>query len=143
MAAASERANRSETEWKAQLTPLQYQVLRLKGTEPAGSGEYDAHFAASGTYVCSGCHAPLYTADKKFDSGCGWPAFYDVLPHAIKKTPVSDDPSCGEIVCAACDGHLGHVIRGEGHKMPTDKRHCINSVAIVFHDDIVAAEPSA
>ncbi|KAF1334393.1 Methionine-r-sulfoxide reductase, partial [Globisporangium splendens] len=88
MAVASERVNRSDAEWKARLTPLQYQVLRLKGTEPAGSGEYDAHFAASGT-------------------------------------------------------HLGHVIRGEGYKTPTDERHCINSVSIVFHDDIVATEPSA
>lgn len=73
----------SDTQWKQQLTPLQYEVLRLKGTEPAGSGEYDKLFA-SGTYVCAGCKAPLYASDQKFDSGCGWPAFYDVLPGAIK-----------------------------------------------------------
>lgn len=77
----------SDAQWQQRLTPLQYEVLRLKGTEPAGSGEYDRHFEA-GTYMCTGCKSPLYKSDTKFDSGCGWPAFYDVLPGAVKVAAV-------------------------------------------------------
>lgn len=73
----------SEADWQQQLTPLQYEVLRLKGTEPQGTGEYNAKFD-EGTYVCAGCKAPLYTSTTKFDSGCGWPAFYQAIPGAIK-----------------------------------------------------------
>lgn len=84
----AQQGNLSDAEWKARLTSVQYEVLRLKGTEPAGTGEYDKHFDA-GTYVCSGCRTPLYTSDTKFDSGCGWPAFYDVIPNAIKASDVA------------------------------------------------------
>jgi methionine-R-sulfoxide reductase len=79
----ADKVNLSEQEWKAKLTPVQYQVLRLKGTERAGTGEYNKHFE-KGTYVCAGCKTPLYTSKTKFDSGCGWPAFYDAIPGAIK-----------------------------------------------------------
>ena len=72
-----------EEEWKKRLTPVQYQVLRLKGTERAGTGAYNKH-KETGVYVCAGCKTPLYTSTTKFDSGCGWPAFYDAIPGAIK-----------------------------------------------------------
>lgn len=86
----ADSAKLSDAEWKAQLTPVQYEILRLKGTERAGTGEYNKHYEA-GTYVCAGCKTPLYTSDTKFDSGCGWPAFFDAIPGAIK---VRLDASC-------------------------------------------------
>lgn len=73
----------SDEEWKQRLTPMQFQVLRLKGTERAGTGEYNKH-KETGVYVCAGCKTPVYTSTTKFDSGCGWPAFYDAIPGAIK-----------------------------------------------------------
>lgn len=75
--------NLSEDEWKQQLTPVQFQILRLKGTERAGTGKYNKTYD-DGVYVCAGCKTPLYTSTTKFDSGCGWPAFYDAIPGAIK-----------------------------------------------------------
>lgn len=78
-----------------------------------------------------GCGAPLYTAKTKFDSGCGWPAFYDGIPGAILEKPDADGRRI-EIVCANCGGHLGHVFRGEGFNTPTDARHCVNSVSISY-----------
>ncbi|DAZ96737.1 TPA: hypothetical protein N0F65_012314 [Lagenidium giganteum] len=122
---------RTDEEWKKVLTPTQFQVLRLKGTERAGTGEYNKHYE-EGTYVCAGCKTPLYTSKTKFDSGCGWPAFYDAIPGAIKSLPDADGRRI-EIVCAKCDGHMGHVFKGEGFKTPTDERHCVNSVSLVFH----------
>ncbi|KAJ8571748.1 hypothetical protein ON010_g5086 [Phytophthora cinnamomi] len=76
----------SDEEWKQRLTPTQFQVLRLKGTERAGTGEYNKH-KETGVYVCAGCKTPVYTSTTKFDSGCGWPAFYDAIPGAIKVRP--------------------------------------------------------
>uniref|UniRef100_A0AAV1TLC6 Peptide-methionine (R)-S-oxide reductase n=1 Tax=Peronospora matthiolae TaxID=2874970 RepID=A0AAV1TLC6_9STRA len=125
----------SEEEWKKRLTPGQYQVLRLKGTERAGTGAYNKH-KETGVYVCAGCKTPLYTSTTKFDSGCGWPAFYDAIPGAIKTIPDAGGRRI-EIVCAKCDGHMGHVFKGEGFKTPTDERHCVNSVSLVFHGNDV------
>ncbi|KAF0776122.1 hypothetical protein DYB30_008422 [Aphanomyces astaci] len=122
--------NLSEGEWRAKLSPEQFRVLRQKGTERAGTGAYNKH-KAEGVYTCAGCDAPLYTSAHKFDSGCGWPAFFDAIPGAIKAVPDADG-SRTEIVCANCDGHMGHVFRGEGFKNPTNERHCVNSVSINF-----------
>ncbi|GAA5998542.1 peptide-methionine (R)-S-oxide reductase [Rhodotorula paludigena] len=127
---------KSDQEWRAQLSPEQFRILREKGTEMAGTGEYDKHYPSKGVYECAGCGTPLYTADMKFKSGCGWPAFFDAIPGAIKE---HRDSSWGmtrtEIVCANCGGHQGHVFRGEGFNNPTDDRHCVNSVSIRFNPD--------
>jgi peptide-methionine (R)-S-oxide reductase len=79
----TDRVELSESEWREKLSAQEYQILRLKGTERAGTGKYNKHYE-EGTYVCAGCKAPLYTSKTKFDSGCGWPAFYDAIPGAIK-----------------------------------------------------------
>nr|AAO72582.1 unknown [Oryza sativa Japonica Group] len=121
---------RSDEEWRAVLSPEQFRILRLKGTELPGTGEYNK-FYGDGVYNCAGCGTPLYKSTTKFDSGCGWPAFFEGLPGAINRTPDPDGRRV-EITCAACGGHLGHVFKGEGFKTPTDERHCVNSVSIKF-----------
>ncbi|OAA61086.1 methionine-R-sulfoxide reductase B2 [Niveomyces insectorum RCEF 264] len=124
---------RSTDEWRAVLNPQQFRILREKGTEAPFSGAYDKHFADAGVYRCAGCDAPLYKADHKFKSGCGWPAYFDSLPGAVKRY---EDRTLGvtrtEIVCANCGGHLGHVFKGEGYPTPTDERHCVNSISLKF-----------
>jgi peptide-methionine (R)-S-oxide reductase len=123
---------KSEAEWKKQLgNGLAYQVLREKGTERAFTGKYwDNH--EEGTYFCAACHLPLFSSKTKFESGTGWPSFYEPL----KKTYVDDhrDVSYGmvrdEVVCARCDSHLGHVF-DDGPK-PTGLRYCMNSVSLTF-----------
>ncbi|KAM0916237.1 hypothetical protein ACQ4PT_010320 [Festuca glaucescens] len=121
---------KSEEEWEAILTPEQFRILRRKGTEYPGTGEYDKLFS-EGTYGCAGCGTPLYKSSTKFNSGCGWPAFYEGFPGAIKRT-VDPDGRRIEITCAACGGHLGHVFKGEGFNTPTDERHCVNSISLKF-----------
>ncbi|KAF8498509.1 peptide methionine sulfoxide reductase msrB [Russula emetica] len=143
---------KSEEEWRAILSPEQFRVLRSKGTERPGTGEYE-HHKATGIYSCVGCNTPLYKSTTKFDSGCGWPAFFEGKNNALRDVwprrvdcifmpavpgAVSRhvDRSFGtertEITCTACGGHLGHVFKGEGYKTPTDERHCVNSVSISF-----------
>ncbi|XP_073108451.1 peptide methionine sulfoxide reductase B5 isoform X2 [Elaeis guineensis] len=95
-----------------------------------GTGQYDKFFG-EGIYECAGCATPLYKSTAKFNSGCGWPAFYDGLPRAINRSPDPDGRRT-EITCAACGGHLGHVFKGEGFNMPTDERHCVNSISLKF-----------
>ncbi|SCV70497.1 BQ2448_1891 [Microbotryum intermedium] len=125
------------TEWQAQLSSEQFRILRKKGTEIAGSGELDKHFADKGVYECAGCGTPLYTADTKFKSGCGWPAFFDAIPGAVTRfTDKSWAMERTEIVCSSCGGHLGHIFKGEGFDTPTDERACVNSVSIRFNDKI-------
>ncbi|KAF9163237.1 Peptide methionine sulfoxide reductase B5 [Actinomortierella ambigua] len=124
-------AQKTDQEWRAVLTPEQFRVLRQKGTERAGTGEYNKH-KAKGVYNCAGCGAALYTSDQKFDSGCGWPAFFDTVPDAVGRHPDPDGHRV-EIVCNACGGHLGHVFKGEGFSTPTDERHCVNSISLNFH----------
>ncbi|KAF5377807.1 hypothetical protein D9757_008101 [Collybiopsis confluens] len=125
-------ANKTEEEWRAVLSPQQFRILRHKGTEPAGTGEYDSHYE-QGVYECAGCGTPLYKSDTKFKSGCGWPAFFDAIPGAVNR---HEDRAFGmvrtEITCAACGGHLGHVFKGEKFPTPTDERHCVNSISLKF-----------
>lgn len=87
----------------------------------------------SGVYTCAGCEAPLYKANHKFKSGCGWPAYFDSIPGAVTR---HEDSTFGmvrtEIVCSNCGGHLGHVFKGEGLATPTDERHCVNSISLNF-----------
>ncbi|KAJ1338338.1 peptide-methionine (R)-S-oxide reductase [Microdochium nivale] len=124
---------RSDDEWRAVLTPEQFRILRQKGTEPPGSGKYDKFHSDTGVYTCAGCEAPLYTANHKFKSGCGWPAYFDSIPGAVTRhTDSTFGMSRTEIVCSNCGGHLGHVFKGEGYATPTDERHCVNSVSINF-----------
>ncbi|KAB8234908.1 Mss4-like protein [Aspergillus alliaceus] len=126
---------RTTDEWRAILSPEQFRILREKGTERPGTGEYDSHYPSQGIYSCAGCNAPLYKASHKFKSGCGWPAYFDSIPGAVTR---HTDRSLGmertEIVCSKCGGHLGHVFKGEGYATPTDERHCVNSVSLRFKE---------
>jgi len=128
------KVNKSEKEWKEILSPEEYNVLRNKGTERPGTGEYNLHFE-DGNYNCKGCGNLLFTGETKFDSHCGWPSFYDVESNEAIR--LITDKSLGmvrtEVVCAKCDGHLGHVF--EDGPEPTGLRYCINSVSISFKKD--------
>jgi peptide-methionine (R)-S-oxide reductase len=121
----------TEEAWKGVLTPEQFRVLREKGTERAFTGEYWNH-KEKGEYTCAGCGEVLFTSDLKFDSGCGWPSFYDSLDRS--KIQEHIDLSHGmrrvEVTCAKCGGHLGHVFP-DGPK-PTGLRYCINSASLGF-----------
>ncbi|KAA8498586.1 Peptide methionine sulfoxide reductase B5 [Porphyridium purpureum] len=122
----------TEQDWKSVLTKQEYAVLREKGTERPGTGEYNKFYPTEGHYVCAACSAPLYSAQAKFDSGCGWPA-YDKCYVGAVKTEV--DTSMGmrrvEIMCNTCGGHLGHVFENEGFTK-TNERHCVNSVSVKY-----------
>ena len=121
---------KSDEEWKAQLTDEQYRVLRLKGTERPFTGSYNIHYE-NGTYACMGCKEPLFESHSKFDSGCGWPSFDQAIKGKIKYLR---DTSHGmirtEIVCANCGSHLGHVF--DDGPTETGQRYCVNSVSIDF-----------
>ncbi|KAI1197033.1 methionine-R-sulfoxide reductase B2 [Nemania serpens] len=120
-------------EWRAVLSKDQFRILREKGTEAPNSSKLDKFFSESGVYTCAGCNAPLYKANHKFKSGCGWPAYFDSIPGAVTR---HEDRTWGmsrtEIVCSNCGGHLGHVFKGEGYATPTDERHCVNGVSLNF-----------
>lgn len=119
-----------DEQWKKKLTPEQYRVLRQKGTDPL-HGPLDRNFA-KGTYHCAGCHTPLYDSSMKWDCGCGWPGFWDCFPDRVREVPDADG-SRTEILCHACNSHLGHVFRGEGFRNPPpNERHCVNSTSLIF-----------
>ena len=122
----------SDDEWKQKLTPGQYQILRQKGTEPPFSGHL-LHSKESGMYTCAACGAPLFDSATKFDSGSGWPSFYDMASKGAIE--LHDDNSLGthrvEATCATCGSHLGHLFDDAPHT-PTGQRFCINSAALDF-----------
>ncbi|MDA1107167.1 MAG: peptide-methionine (R)-S-oxide reductase MsrB [Proteobacteria bacterium] len=121
---------KSDVEWKALLTPAQYNVLRDEGTEPPFSSPLNNE-KRKGQYVCAGCDLPLFTSDMKFDSGTGWPSFYTALPGAVEtKTDFKIIYPRKEYHCARCGGHQGHVFN-DGPK-PTGQRWCNNGVALKF-----------
>ena len=123
------KVRKTEAEWRRDLTPEQFHVLREKGTERPFSGGYD-HVFEPGVYRCAGCGAELFRGDAKYDSGCGWPAFS--APAGEQAVEEETDASYGmvrtEVLCAACGGHLGHVFPDGPH--PTGLRYCINSAAL-------------
>ncbi|MEX1116603.1 MAG: peptide-methionine (R)-S-oxide reductase MsrB [Akkermansiaceae bacterium] len=126
---------KTDAEWKKQLTAEQYHILREAGTERANGQVYkEFKNQGEGTYHCAGCNALLFSSKEKFDSGCGWPSFYD--PAKAENVTLKKDVTLGmtriEVVCAKCGGHLGHVFEGEGFDTPTDKRFCINGGGLVY-----------
>jgi len=135
----TKKVMKTEEEWKAQLTAEEFRILRKAGTErPNGNiyEEFKEHGA--GVYFCIGCDTELFSSNEKFDSHCGWPSFFD--PSKVENVKTSVDYLLGyprtEVLCAVCDGHLGHVFTGEGFDTPTDKRYCINGTVLRFRPNI-------
>lgn len=124
---------KTEQEWREQLTPAEYQVLRESGTERAFTGEY-TDTKTTGVYHCRACGVELFRSDTKFESHCGWPSFY--APSDAENVVLIEDRTMGmrrvEVRCANCDSHLGHVFHGEGYGTPTDDRFCINSISLTL-----------
>jgi len=125
----SEKVRRTEEEWRQELTPEQYRVLRQKGTEMPFTGEYETS-KTPGVYRCAACGQELFESEAKFDSGCGWPSFFQ--PAGEDKIDAFEDNTLGmrriEVTCSRCDSHLGHVFP-DGPR-PTGLRYCINSVSL-------------
>jgi peptide-methionine (R)-S-oxide reductase len=121
---------RTDAEWRAMLTPAEYRVMREEGTERAGSSPLDKLYAP-GVYQCRGCELPVYSSDAKYDSGTGWPSFWESLPDAVGTKP---DRSLftvrTEVHCRRCGSHFGHIF--DDGPAPAGKRHCLNGVSLAF-----------
>lgn len=129
---------KSREEWKQQLTPAQYRVLREHGTERAGTSPLN-HEKRKGMFACAGCGQPLFASETKYDSGTGWPSFYAPLPQAVgTQTDHSLFMTRTEVHCSRCGGHLGHVF--DDGPRPTGQRYCMNGVALNFVPDEDAAD---
>ena len=122
---------KSDAQWRQDLSPAEYAVLRRAGTERPYTGEY-TDTKTEGVYSCRACDAELFRSSDKFDSHCGWPSFF--APLAGDRVDYVTDTSLGmrrvEVRCARCGSHLGHLFEGEGYDMPTDQRYCINSISL-------------
>ena len=131
LAAMNDKINKTEEEWKKELTPEQYHVLREKGTERAFTGQY-WNTRDKGVYRCAGCGTELFTSDTKYDSHCGWPSFYAPMTNNVvgEVADHSHFMERTEVLCSKCGGHLGHVF-DDGPK-PTGLRYCINSASLKF-----------
>jgi peptide-methionine (R)-S-oxide reductase len=129
--ASDPKVVKSEKEWREQLSPAEYRVLREAGTEAPWTGEY-TDTKTTGVYECRACGTELFRSDTKFDSHCGWPSFF--TPLAEDRVILREDHALGmvrvEVLCATCHSHLGHVFAGEGYDTPTDQRYCINSISL-------------
>jgi peptide-methionine (R)-S-oxide reductase len=127
----TEKLTLTDEQWRERLTPEQYQILRRAGTERPGTGAYE-HNKAAGEYLCAGCGAPLFSSEKKYNSGSGWPSYTE--PVAADAVDEHRDVSHGmvrtEVRCARCEGHLGHVF--PDGPAPNGLRYCINSAALDF-----------
>ena len=125
------KVTKTDEEWRAELSPAEYAVLREAATERPFTGEYN-QTETEGVYACRACGAELFRSTTKFRSHCGWPSFY--APSADDNVELIQDTSMGmvrtEVRCATCGSHLGHVFEGEGYPTPTDQRYCINSVSL-------------
>ncbi|MEY9872742.1 peptide-methionine (R)-S-oxide reductase [Streptacidiphilus sp. MAP12-33] len=127
---------KTDAEWRGQLTPAEYAVLREAGTERAFVGEY-TDTKTVGVYACRACGNELFSSESKFDSHCGWPSYFS--PLAEDRVQYIEDDSHGmrrvEVRCAKCGSHLGHVFEGEGYNTPTDQRYCINSISLTLRPE--------
>lgn len=126
------KLTKPDSQWREQLSQMEYHVLRQSGTEAPFTGEY-TNTEDEGVYECRGCGAELFRSNEKFHSNCGWPSFFAPLAddrvRYLEDTSIPGRPRV-EVRCTNCDGHLGHVFEGEGYQTPTDLRYCINSVAL-------------
>ena len=130
-----EKVAKSDEDWKKLLSPEQYQVTRKAGTErPHGDAYKEFKQQGEGTYYCVCCGNTLFTSKQKFDSGCGWPSFYDpaTATGVIERADNAHGMKRVEVICSKCDAHLGHVFEGEGFPTPTNRRFCINAASLRY-----------